>query len=149
MTDYDYPETDTEQLETAASIWGNSLEDYDLVMSASKTAYVNVENETYELVSVCGQPGLFSNGRLTEDDIPLGLFLYHLRSDGNGVPCSVESRVTVNHGGCIVTSEPLELGTVGHILFDNEHSLDFLDENLTFGQFMTGDFESREVMDLG
>ena len=148
MIDYDYPETDTEQLETAASIWGNSLEDYDLVMSASKTAYVNVENETYELVSVCGQPGLFSNGRLTENDIPLGLFLYHLRSDGNGVPCSVESRVTVNHGGSIVTSEPLELGTVGHILFDEEHLLDFMDEEISFGQFMNGDFESREDMNI-
>ena len=148
MIDYNYPETDTDQLETAASIWDNSLEDYDLVMSASKTAYVNVENETYELVSVCGQPGLFSNGRLTEDDIPIGLFLYHLRSDGNGEIRSIEGRVTVNHGGCIVTSEPLELGSGKHLLLDKEHSLDFLGEDLTFGQFMSGDFESREAMDI-
>ena len=149
MIDYDYPETDTEQLETAASIWGNSLEDYGLVMSASKTAYVNIENETYELVSVCGKPGLFSNERITEDDIPLGLFLYHLRSDGNGEIRSIEGRVTVNHGGCIVTSEPLELGLGKHLLLDKEHSLDFLGEDLTFGQFMSGDFESREAMDIG
>ncbi len=149
MIDHDYPETDKEQLETAASIWDSSLEDYGLVENASRNSYVNIENETYELVSVCGQPGLFSNGKLTEDDIPRGLFVYHLRSGSNGEQlCVIENKVGVNHGGSIVTSEPLDLGKTGFLLLDDEHTLNFVGEDITFGQFMEGNFETREAVDI-
>lgn len=149
MIDHDYPETDKEQLETAASIWDSSLEDYGLVESASRTSYVNIENETYDLVSVCGQPGLFCNSRLTEDDIPRGLFLYYLRSGSNGEPfCAIENKVNVNHSGSVVTSEPLDLGKSGFLLFDDEHTLNFMGEDITFGQFMEGDFETKEAVDI-
>ena len=149
MIDHDYPETDMEHLETAASIWDSSLEDYGLVKNASRNSYVNIENETYELVSVCGQPGLFSNGKLTEDDIPRGLFVYHLRSGSNGEQlCAIENRVSVNHGGSIVTSEPLDLGENGFLPFDDEHTLNFMGEDITFGQFMEGDFETKEAVDI-
>ena len=149
MIDHDYPETDMEQLETSASIWDSSLEDYGLVESASRPSYVNIENETYDLVSVCGQPGLFSNGRLTEDDIPRGLFVYHLRSGSNGEQLrAIENKVSVNHGGSIVTSEPVDLGKTGFLLFDDNHSLNFMGEDITFKQFMEGDFETKEVVDI-
>ncbi len=149
MIDYDYPETDIEQLETVASIWGSTLEDYGLVKNASGNSYVNIENETYELVSVCDRSGLFSNGKLTEDDIPCGLFLYHLRSGSDGEQfCAIENRVSVNHGGSIVTSEPLDLGKNGFLPFDDEHTLNFMGEDITFGQFMEGDFETKEVVDI-
>ncbi|MBO5248662.1 MAG: hypothetical protein J6B54_05175 [Clostridia bacterium] len=149
MIDHDYPETDMEHLEIAASIWDSSLEDYGLVENASGTSYVNIENEIYDLVSVCGQPGLFSNGKLTKDDIPRGLFVYHLRSGSNDEQfCAIENRVSFNHGGSIVTSEPLDLGKGGSLSFDDNHTLNFMGEDLTFGQFMEGDFETREVVDL-
>ena len=32
---YDYPETEKEHLETAASIWGRTLEDYGLTLDTS------------------------------------------------------------------------------------------------------------------
>ena len=149
MIDYDYPDTDKEHLDAAASIWDSSLEYYGLVENASRNSYVNIENETYELVSVCGQPGLFSNGKLTEDDIPRGLFVYHLRSGSNGEQiCAIENRVSVNHGGSIITSEPLDLGKTGFLLFDDEHTLNFMGEDITFGQFMEGDFETKEAVDI-
>ncbi len=149
MIDYDYPETDREQIKTSASIWDSSLEAYGLVENASGNSYVNIENETYELVSICGQPGLFSNGKLTEDDIPRGLFAYHLRSGSNGEQfCAIENRVSVNHGGSIVTSEPLDLGKSGFLLFDDEHTLNFMGEDITFGQFMEGDFETKEAVNI-
>ena len=149
MIDHDYPETDKEQLETAASIWDSSLEDYGFVESASSTSYVNIENETYDLVSVCGQPGLFTKAKLTEHDIPNGLYLYHLRS---GIEerqfFSAEPKIDDYHGGSIVTSEPLDLGETGFILFDDDHTIIFMGEDITFGQFMEGDFETKEVVDI-
>lgn len=149
IIDYDDPETDMEHLEFAASVWGSSLEDYGLVESASRTSYVNIDNESYQLVSICGQPGLFSNGRLTEDDIPRGLFLYHLRSGSNGEQfCAIEKKVAVDHGGSIVTSEPLDLGKTGFLLIDDNHTLNFIGDDITFGQFMEGDYESEEDVDF-
>ena len=149
MIDYENPYDDMNHLETAASIWDSSLEDYGLVENASRNSYVNIENETYELVSVCGQPGLFSNGKLTKDDIPRGLFVYHLRSGSDGEQfCAIENRVSVNHGGSIVTSEPLDLGKTGFLLFDDKHTLNFMGEDITFGQFMEGDFETKEAVDI-
>ena len=150
MIDYDEPDSDVEQLEAAASIWGYDLEeDYGLVMSASKTSYVNIDNDTYELVSVCGQPGMFSNGRLTEDDIPEGLHLYHLRTGTNGEQfCGIEKKVSVDHGGSIVTDKPLDLGNSGFILFDKNNAMNFMGEDITFKQFMEGDFETKEGVKL-
>ena len=146
MVDYDEPSSDKEQLEAAASIWGYDLkEDYGMVESASGNSYVDVDNETYELVSVCGQPGLFSNGRMNLNDIPQGLFLYHLRSGDNGEQfCTLEANVGVNHGGSIITNEPLELGEQDHIEFDKTNGILFMGEEITFGQFMEGDFETKE-----
>ena len=149
MIDQEYPQNDKEQIETAASIWGISVEDFYYVENASGTSYVNIESELYELVSVCGQPGLFSNGKLTKDDIPRGLFVYHLRSGSDGEQfCAIENRVSVNHGGSIVTSEPLDLGKNGFLPFDDEHTLNFMGEDITFGQFMEGDFETKEAVDI-
>ena len=146
MIDYDEPSNDKEHLEAAASIWGYDLkEDYGLVESASGTSYVDTDNETYELVSVCGQPGLFSNGRMNLSDIPQGLFLYHLRSGDNGEQfCTLEENVDINHGGSIITNEPLELGEQDHIEFDKTNGILFMGEEITFGQFMEGDFETKE-----
>ena len=150
MIDHDYPEADKEQLETAASIWGYTLKDYGLVENASRTSYVNIEDETYELVSVCGQPGLFSNEKLSENDIPYGLFLYHLRNVSNGEQlCAIESNETVDYSGSIVTGEPLDLGDKGFLIFDDNHTLNFMSENITFGQFLNGDFETKETISFG
>ena len=47
-----------------------------------------------------------------------------------------------------VTSEPLDLGETGFILFDDDHTIIFMGEDITFGQFMEGDFETKEVVDI-
>lgn len=146
MIDFDEPSTDKEHLEAAASIWGYDLkEDYGLTESASGNTYVDIDNDAYELVAVCDQPALFTNARLNLDDIPKGLFLYHLRSGDNGEQfCTLEKSVGVNHGGSIVTSEPLDLGEEGYIEFNENNSLIFMGEQITFGQLMEGDFDTKE-----
>ena len=150
MIDYDFPDNDKEQIETAASIWDIPIKDYGYVESALGNSYVNIEAENLDLVSVCGQPALFSNERLSENEIPRGLFLYHLRSGSDGEQfCAIEKKVAVNHGGSIVTSEPLDLGEDELIMFDDNHTLSFMGERMTFEQFMEGDLETKGAMDLG
>lgn len=149
MIDHEYPETDKEHLEVASGIWGYPLEDYDLYLNASGTDYVNIEMEEYELVSVCGQPGLFTNGRITTADIPQGMFLYHLReSDDGGKFCSIENNVGVNHGGCIITRDALDLGEQGYIQFNDDTSPNFMGEQITIGQFMSRNFEAKEALNI-
>lgn len=149
MIDHDYPETDKEQYEMNAGIWGSTVEDYGLVLNAKGDGYVNLEYPDYELVSVCNQPALFSNGRLNESDIPEGLYLYHLReSDDGGRFCSIEKSVGVNHGGSIIMSEPLDFCEKDYIQFTDETAPNFMGEQITMGQFMEGDFETKEALDI-
>ena len=149
MVDYDYPETEKENLEVGASIWGYDLEEYDLKLSASGNTYVNLSNEVYDLIAVDGHPALFSNGKMNLDDIPNGLFLYHLRSSDDGEQfCTLETKAGVNHGGSIITSEPLELGEKGYIQFNENNSPNFIGEQISFAQFMEGDFETKEAVDI-
>ena len=149
MVDYDYPETEKDNLEVGASIWGYDLEEYDLKLSASGNTYVNLSNEVYDLIAVDGHPALFSNGKMNLDDIPNGLFLYHLRSSDDGEQfCTLETKVGVNHGGSIITSEPLELGEKGYIQFNENNSPNFIGEQISFAQFMEGDFETKEAVDI-
>lgn len=143
------PQTDKDSLEFAASVWGYDLNELGLTLSASGNSYVNIENEDYDLVAVDNKPALFSNGRLTLNDIPQGLFLYHLRSSDDGDRfCSLEAKVGVNHGGSIVTSEPLDLGEKGYIAFTDDNSPNFMGEQITFAQFMEGDFETKEAINI-
>jgi len=149
MIDFDYPETDKEQLETAASIWDCDLADYGLMESASGNTYVNIENDIYDLVSIAGQHGLFSKGRITFEDIPKGLFLYHIQGDATGERLyPYKERITVNHRGSIITNEPLDLREKGCIQFSSDCKLNFIDKQLTLAQYIEKDFETKEGMTL-
>ncbi len=150
IAEIEMPETQREHIEMAAKIWGCDLEDCDLVLNASGDDYICSENEIYELVSICEKPALFSNERLNLNDIPDGLYLYHLRFDDDNTRfASLEKNVAVNHAGSIVTSEPLDLGENGCIALTEETEPNFIGESITFGQFMSGDFETEEDIDLG
>ena len=148
IVEQDYPENEADQVETSSDIWGYNLDECGLMLNAAGTSYINIENDDFELTAVCGKPALFSNEKLTESDIPKGLFVYHLRGDDNGNFCAIEKNVSVNHSGSIVTSEPLELDENGVITLDDNHSINFMGEDITFGQFMEGEFETKEVIDI-
>lgn len=148
VIDCDYPETDIEQIEASTSIWGSTPEDYGLMMNESGTNYINIDFDTYELVSVCGKLGLFSDSRLTEDDIPKGFHLYHLRSGGSEPYCTLEKNVAVDHSGSIVTGYEINLGESNYITFDENNTLNFLGEELSFCEYMARDLEEREVIDI-
>ena len=96
------------------------------------------------LAEICGKPALFTDERLTEDEIPEGMYLYHLRErdDGDGF-ATLEAKVKVNHGGSVITNEPIALGEDGYIALSDENYPNFMGDTRTLAAFMGGDFPSQ------
>ncbi|WP_295087320.1 LPD28 domain-containing protein [Ruminococcus sp.] len=146
-----FPESQKECLEFAAKVMDVSLEeDYALYLNASETGYVNIEyDDDYELVEIEDLPALFTNERITDADIPKGMYCYNLRHDDNGNFCAIEKNVTVNHAGSIITKEPIELGEQGYISLNQDNSPNFLGENMSIYMFREYDPEQSEEMSMG
>ena len=89
----------------------------------------------FEMITVCGIPALFSNGRITDADMPKGLFCYHLRHGDDGNFATLEKSVVVNHAGSVVTKEPIDLGGLGYIEFNEVNSPNFIGEYTDLDSF--------------
>lgn len=146
MTDEYIPEG-IRAADFAFKVWDYDTLELGLAKNSTGTDYINIENESYQLIEMFGKPALFSNERITPKDIPEGLYCYDLRhSDDGDRFCSVETRVTVNHGGSIITDELLELGENGYIPLDEDTEPNFLGEDLTLAEYMNGEFEQGQTM---
>lgn len=145
-----FPESQKEAIEFACRIWDYDPLDLDLCLNADGTKYICVENEGYQQIELLGKTALFSNDRLTDADIPQGMYCYHLRhSDDGGRFCSVELKVGVNHGGSVITKEPLDFGKQGYISFTEDTEPNFTGEEQTLGEFLKSDTpQESEVMKL-
>ena len=132
-----FPESEKEAIEFACRMWECDPADRDLCLNAAETKYIFVENEEFQKIELLGKPALFSNDRLTDADIPQGMYCYHLRhSDDGGRFCSVEPKVGVNHGGSVITKEPLDFGKQGYISFTEDTEPNFTGEEQTLGEFL-------------
>lgn len=137
-----FPETQKEAIEFACQIWDYDPLDLDLCLNASGTRYICVENEEYQQIELLGKSALFTNDRLTDEDVPQGMYCYHLRhSDDGGRFCSVEPKVGVNHGGSVITKEPIDFGEQGYISFTEDTEPNFTGEEQTLGEFIKSDVE--------
>lgn len=114
------------------------------MLNKTETAYINIENDEYDLISLFGKPALFTNERLTDADIPKGLFCYHLREGDDGRFATIEAKVTVNHAGTVITDEPIDFGEQGYISFTEDTAPNFMGEEMTFGEYMQGEFEETQ-----
>lgn len=131
--------------EFALEVWDYDPLELGLAKNSTGTAYVNIENESYQLIELFGKPALFSNDRITPKDIPEGLYCYDLRhSDDGDRFCSVEPKVAVNHGGSVITDIPLDFGVKGYIPFSEDTEPNFLSEDLTIAEYMNGEFEQSD-----
>ena len=109
------------------------------------------KNETlYQEVEIFDQPALFSNGRLTDKNIPDGLFRYDLRGsdDDPGDPIAVEHNVVVNHAASIITAKPLELPEEGYRLFTKDEGLNFTGGLISVRQFMQEHKKDRNTEEV-
>ena len=143
-------ESEAEAVEFACKLWDYVPLDLDLCLNAEGTKYIHLELEEYQQIELLGKPALFTNARLTDADIPQGLYCYHLcHSDDGGRFCSVEPRVGVNHGGSVITKEPINFGKQGYISFTEDTEPNFTGGEQTLGEFLKSDApQESEVMNL-
>lgn len=144
-TDEYFPLSEKSRIEFTAEIMKSSPENHGLYLNAAGTEYIQIEQGEYELIELFGKPALFTNERLTAVDIPNGLYCYHLRESDDGDRfASIEPQVLVNHGGTVITDEPIDFGERGFIEFTDETYPNFLGYDRTFGEYMRGEFEVEE-----
>ena len=129
---------------------GGTLHDlvpYDEVQAKELTTQA-LTDEKLEVVEVLGQTALFTNGRVTEQELPEGLYRYDLRS-GEGITfATVEPYARSDHSGTILVKAPLSFGSEGYIAFDDDTSPNFLGYELTPTEFMETDFTQSEDEDI-
>ena len=97
----------------------------------------NLLNEKLQEIEIFDKSGLFSNGRLRDEDVPEGLYRYDLRgSDYDpGQPVTVEKTVVVNHAASVLMAEELDLGAEGRLELCEE-GLNFTGAELAVREFM-------------
>lgn len=144
-----YPETEMEKCEFAVKVYEvSSPEDLGITKNADGTAYIRITDEDYELIDIEDQKALFTNEKLYTSTIPKGMYCYHLRHDdvGGANFVALEKYVCVNHGGSIITKEPIDFGDKDFIKITEENYPNFLGEgDYTLQEFMNGDYEISEM----
>lgn len=146
-----YPDYEKESIEFAARVMDVQLEeDLGLYLNASETGYINIEgDDEYERIELFGKSALFTNDRITDADIPNGMYCYHIRHGDDGNFYALEKCVAVNHAGSVVTKEPIDLGKTGFIAFTEDNFPDFSGETMSLYMFREYDGEQTEDEDMG
>ena len=125
-----------EAFRMAFRVWDYDEEDFGMCENAAHTRFIRMDDEEYEPVDLFGKIMLFSNSRLTEEDIPNGWHLYHLRQNPDtGRFATIEPNVRVDHAGSIVSKEPIDFGERDHIELNDETDPNFLGGTLTFEEY--------------
>ena len=104
----------------------------------------------YQEVEIFDVPALFSDGRISLDDLPEGLFRYDLRGsdDDPGMPVTVEQNVTVNHAGAIITAKPLDLGEDGCLTLTEDEGLNFVGGEISMQRFFNEQRKDRNTEEV-
>ena len=107
-------------------------------------------DEQYQEVELFEKPALFSNWRVSRDDLPEGVYCYDLRGsdDDPGEPIYVENRVGVNHAGAVLLTEPLDLQTEGYIRLTEEEGLNFTGGFSTLSKFLQDQKKDRNTEEV-
>ncbi len=101
-------------------------------------------DEKLEVVEVLGQTALFTNGRVTQESLPDGLYKYDIRQ-GEGIAfATIEPLVKSDHGGTMLFKAPLDFGGMDYFVFDEDSTPNFLGYELTPTEFMETDFTQTE-----
>ena len=84
-------------------------------------------DEGLDMIEVLDRPALFSNGRIPRAAVPEGLYAYDLyESCDTGKFYYIAPRVIVNHGGTVLTKEPIDFGGADRIDLTEDTSPNFL-----------------------
>lgn len=143
-----YPEGDVESLDFACAVWECEPEEIGLTINSDGTRYINTDYDDYELIELFGKPALFTNERLSDEDVPKGFYHYDFREsdDGSVQFATLEPHVLVNHGGSVITREPIDFGEKEYIELNEDNDPNFVGIDLTLGQYMRGEFNTEMGM---
>ena len=100
--------------------------------------------KTFDVVEILNHTALFSNGRVSFEDIPKGLYLCDLREGDSIAFATVEPYVVVNHAGTLITKEPIDLGEQLYVVLDDDTAPNFLGMDMTIDEFMNTDFTQSD-----
>ena len=105
-------------------------------MVHSKLHNTKAQENKLQEAEIFGGKVLFSNNRIADTEIPVGLYRYDLRgSDSDfGLPVAIEENVSVNHAGTIITAKPLDFAEKDYIPLDD--GLNFLGGEKGINEFL-------------
>ena len=87
---------------------------------------------------------LFTNERLSWEEIPIGLYAYELRMTDDGERYgSLEPSVSVSFGGTVLTDQPIDFGEAGYLELTEDNDPNFTGETRTMGQFLRDEWEDE------
>ena len=145
-----FPDGQKDQIDFALDIWGFDPETLGFRLNQNGTAYLQMDEDEFELVEVAGQNALFANERYGPETTPAGLNCYHLRmNDDQDRFAALEPYVKVNFGGTVFTKEPIDLGEDGCLKLTEETEPDFLGRVVSVGAFIDGDVGQDETQNMG
>ena len=90
----------------------------------------------YDLAKILERYVLISYSRITQSQLPEGLFKYDLRSGGELEFATLEKSVFVNHSASIICSEPFELGNKGYIEFFSPDAVEFCEKKISIHKYI-------------
>lgn len=96
---------------------------------------MDANNDIFELMELFDQVVLFTNARIDRKTVPDFLYAYDLRDECDGIPCTIEKYVSVNHFGTIIASKPIELNSLGYGLI-REDDYGFIGDEMTLAEFV-------------
>ena len=103
-------------------------------------------DEDMEMIEVLDHPALFSNGRIPRKAVPEGLYAYDLyESCDTGDFCYIAPRVIVNHGGTVLTKEPIDFSGADRIDLTEDTSPNFLGGTMRVHDFMAASGRAAAV----
>ena len=101
-------------------------------------------DEKLAVVEMLGLTALFTNGRVTQKELPDGLYKYDLREGESIAFATIEPNVVANYAGTIITKEPIIFGEEGYIEFDDDSSPNFRGDEMSVEEFLNTDFSQDE-----
>lgn len=142
------PETTKEAYEFALKVHGyEDMETVGLSLNSTGTDYIPIWQENLSAVQFQDKVFLFTESRMSADEVPKGFYCYECRtSDNHNFLATLEPKVTVNFGGTLITDEPIDFGEKGYIDLTEEPMLISDNDEVSFEKFMNDKEEIEEEM---
>lgn len=98
----------------------------------------DANEETYEIIELCGKPMLFTDMRIDKKTVPNGMYQYEVRYDDDNVgdPVQIARNIAVNYLGTIISNRPIKLPSDGYLDIDPENDWNYTGVSCGLEEFM-------------